>query len=108
MMYTLWTTRNKMVIERVFQRHVYDSFFKFFAFLQRLHPLVRPRDRDRLQLYLDALLTSTIGSPSVRVRLSLPLWWSFLFLHCSFGHDRAVSPAFFPFEICSVLVVWML
>ncbi|KAE8766362.1 dna replication licensing factor mcm2 [Hordeum vulgare] len=34
MMWTLWTTRNKMVIERVFQRRASDSFFKFLAFLQ--------------------------------------------------------------------------
>ncbi|KAE8797566.1 hypothetical protein D1007_27219 [Hordeum vulgare] len=32
--WTLWTTRNKMVIERVFQRLASDSFFKFLAFLQ--------------------------------------------------------------------------
>ena len=58
MMWTLWTTRNKMVIERVFPRRASDSFFKFLAFLQHWHPLARPRDRDRLQLYLDALLSS--------------------------------------------------
>ncbi|KAE8779383.1 dna replication licensing factor mcm2 [Hordeum vulgare] len=56
--WTLWMTRNKMVIERVFQRLASDSFFKFLAFLQHWHPLVRPRDRDRLQGYLDALLMS--------------------------------------------------
>ncbi|KAE8769567.1 dna replication licensing factor mcm2 [Hordeum vulgare] len=56
--WTLWTTRNKMLIERLFQRHASDSFFKFLAFLQHWHPFVRPRDRDRLQSYLDALLTS--------------------------------------------------
>ncbi|KAE8781872.1 retrotransposon unclassified [Hordeum vulgare] len=56
--WTLWTTRNKMVIEGVFERHASDSFFKFLAFLQHWHPLVRPRDRDRLQGYLDALMMS--------------------------------------------------
>ncbi|KAE8775755.1 putative NOT transcription complex subunit VIP2 [Hordeum vulgare] len=56
--WTLWTTRSKMVIERVFQRHASDSFFKFLAFLQHWHPLARPRDRVRLQGYLDALLMS--------------------------------------------------
>uniref|UniRef100_A0A8I6X3U8 Reverse transcriptase domain-containing protein n=1 Tax=Hordeum vulgare subsp. vulgare TaxID=112509 RepID=A0A8I6X3U8_HORVV len=40
--WTLWTTRNKMVIERVFPRRASDSFFKFLAFLQLSHPLVRP------------------------------------------------------------------
>ena len=58
MMWTLWTTRNKMVIERVFPRRASDSFFKFLAFLQHRHPLARPRDRDRLQLLLDALVSS--------------------------------------------------
>ncbi|KAE8770779.1 dna replication licensing factor mcm2 [Hordeum vulgare] len=53
---TLWTIHNKMVIERVFQRHASDSFFKFHAFLQHQHPLGRPQDRVRLQGYLDALL----------------------------------------------------
>uniref|UniRef100_A0A8I6XL94 Reverse transcriptase zinc-binding domain-containing protein n=1 Tax=Hordeum vulgare subsp. vulgare TaxID=112509 RepID=A0A8I6XL94_HORVV len=56
--WTLWTTRNKMVIERVFPRRASDSFFKFLAFLQLWHPLARPRDRGRLQLSLDALLTT--------------------------------------------------
>ncbi|KAE8785065.1 abc transporter g family member 37 [Hordeum vulgare] len=60
--WTLWTTRNKMVIERVFQRHASDSFFKFLAFLQHWHPLARPRDRVRLHGYLDALLMSADGS----------------------------------------------
>ncbi|KAE8796507.1 Signal recognition particle 54 kDa protein, chloroplastic [Hordeum vulgare] len=57
--WTLWTTRNKTVIERVFQRHACDSFFKFLAFLQHWHPLAMPRDRLRLQGYLDALLMSS-------------------------------------------------
>ena len=34
MMWTLWTTRNKMVIERVFPRRASDLFFKILAFLQ--------------------------------------------------------------------------
>ncbi|KAE8819358.1 dna replication licensing factor mcm2 [Hordeum vulgare] len=58
MMWTLWTTHNKMVIKKVFQRRAPDSFFKFLAFLQHWHPLVRPRDRDRLQCYLDALMVT--------------------------------------------------
>ena len=32
--WTLWTTPNKMVIERVFPLQVSDPFFKFLAFLQ--------------------------------------------------------------------------
>ncbi|KAE8816126.1 Signal recognition particle 54 kDa protein, chloroplastic [Hordeum vulgare] len=58
MIWTLWTTRNKMVIERVFQRHASDSLFKFLAFLQHWHPLARTQERNRLQCYLDALMTS--------------------------------------------------
>ncbi|KAE8783440.1 dna replication licensing factor mcm2 [Hordeum vulgare] len=58
MMWTLWTTRNKMVIEKVFQRHASDSFFKFLAFLQHWHSLVRTRDRDRLQHFLDTLMAA--------------------------------------------------
>ncbi|KAE8798766.1 hypothetical protein D1007_25950 [Hordeum vulgare] len=57
-MWTLWTTRNKMVIEKVFQRRASDSFFKFLAFLQHCHPLVRTRDRDRLQRYLDVSMVA--------------------------------------------------
>uniref|UniRef100_A0A453KKF4 Reverse transcriptase zinc-binding domain-containing protein n=1 Tax=Aegilops tauschii subsp. strangulata TaxID=200361 RepID=A0A453KKF4_AEGTS len=34
MMWTLWTTGNKMVIERLFSQRASDSFFKFLAFLQ--------------------------------------------------------------------------
>ncbi|KAE8814193.1 abc transporter g family member 37 [Hordeum vulgare] len=58
-MWTLWTTRNKMVIERVFQQRASDSFFRFLAFLQHWHPLVRTRDRGRLQRYLDTLMAAT-------------------------------------------------
>ncbi|KAE8799374.1 retrotransposon unclassified [Hordeum vulgare] len=65
MMWTLWTTRNKMVIEKVFPRCASDSFFKFLAFLQHWHPLVRTRDRGRLQHYLDALMAAArrLSSP---------------------------------------------
>jgi len=41
LMWTLWTIRNKMVIERVFLRRASDSMFKFLAFLQQWHPLSR-------------------------------------------------------------------
>ncbi|KAE8775676.1 Heparanase-like protein 2 [Hordeum vulgare] len=66
MMWTLWTTRNKMVIERVFKRRASDSFFKFLAFFQHWHPLVRTRDRDRLQRYLDVLMAAArrLSAPS--------------------------------------------
>jgi hypothetical protein len=47
-MSTLWTTRNKMVIERVFSRHASDSVFKILASLQLWYPLCRQRDRKRV------------------------------------------------------------
>jgi len=58
MSWTLWTTRNKMVIDKVFPKKASDSFFKFLAFLQHWHPLSRQRDCDRLGLMMDALLAS--------------------------------------------------
>ncbi|KAE8781876.1 hypothetical protein D1007_44816 [Hordeum vulgare] len=65
MMWTLWTTRNNMVIEKVFLRRASNSFFKFLAFLQISHPLVRTRDRDRLQHFLDVLMAAArrLSSP---------------------------------------------
>ena len=64
--WTLWTIRNKMVIERVLLRHASDSVFKFMAFLQLWHPLCRQRDAERLDGMLDTLLGATrrISSPS--------------------------------------------
>ena len=56
--WTLWTIRNKMVIERVFLRHASDSMFKFLAFLQQWYPLSRQRDRGRLDVMLDRLLVA--------------------------------------------------
>ena len=47
-MWTLWTIRNKMVIERIFLRRASDSMFKLLAFLQQWHPLSRQRDRGQL------------------------------------------------------------
>ena len=37
--WTIWTIRNRMVIERVFLRRASDSVFKFLAFLLSRHPL---------------------------------------------------------------------
>ena len=53
---TLWTIRNKMVIERVFLRRASDSMFKFLAFLQQWHPLSRHRDRGQLDDMLASLM----------------------------------------------------
>jgi hypothetical protein len=41
MSWTLWTTRNKMVIERVIPRRASDSVFKMLASLQLWYPLCR-------------------------------------------------------------------
>jgi hypothetical protein len=48
MSWTLWTTRNKMVIKKVFHQRVSDSIFKRLAFLQLWYPLCRQRDRERV------------------------------------------------------------
>ena len=56
MTWTLWTIRNKMVIERIFLRRASDSVFKFLAFLQQWHPLCRRRDRAQLDGTLQRLL----------------------------------------------------
>ena len=54
--WTLWTIRNKMVIERIFLRRASDSMFKFLAFLQQWHPLSRQRDRGQLDDMLARLV----------------------------------------------------
>ena len=54
--WTLWTIRNKMVIERIFLRRASDSMFTFLAFLQQWHPLSRQRDRGQLDDMLDRLV----------------------------------------------------
>ena len=56
MTWTLWTIRNKMVIERVFLRRASDSVFKFLAFLQQWHPLCRQRQKERLDGMIEDLL----------------------------------------------------
>ena len=64
--WTLWMTRNKMVIERVFLRRASDMLFKFLAFLQHWHPLSRRRDTDLLLHMTEALTTEArrLASPS--------------------------------------------
>ena len=56
LMWTLWTVRNKMVIERIFLRRASDSMFKLLAFLQQWHPLSRQRDRGQLDDMLARLV----------------------------------------------------
>ena len=54
--WTLWTVRNKMVIEKCFLRHASDSIFKFLAFLQQWYPLCRQQDRSQLDDLIAKLL----------------------------------------------------
>ena len=63
--WTLWTIRNKMVIERIFLRRASDSMFKLLAFLQQWHPLSRRRDRGQLDDMLARLLATArrLASP---------------------------------------------
>jgi hypothetical protein len=56
MSWTLWTIRNKMVIEHILLRRISDSVFNFLAFLQQWYPLYRQRDRERLDNMLEDLL----------------------------------------------------
>ena len=39
--WTLWTVRNKMVIERILPRRGSDSIYSFLALLQQWYPLCR-------------------------------------------------------------------
>ena len=104
MAWTLWTTRNKMVIERVFPRRASDSFFKFLAFLQHWHPLARPRDHDRLQLYLDALVASArrLSGRSLIPKLAPGGLLCFSFLHLG---AFVLWPQHFPFM--TLVVTWL-
>jgi hypothetical protein len=52
---TLWTTRNKMVIEKSFLPCVSDLVFKILAFLHLWYALCRQRGRDRVDSMLGAL-----------------------------------------------------
>jgi hypothetical protein len=64
MTYTLWTIRNKMVIEHVFPRRASDSVFKFLAFLQQWYQLCRQRDKTQLDHLLGALLEASRRLPT--------------------------------------------
>jgi hypothetical protein len=55
MSWTLWITRNKMVIEKVFPRRASDSVFKMLASLQLWYPLCRHRNKERVDVMLRAL-----------------------------------------------------
>jgi hypothetical protein len=55
MSWTLWITRNKMVIEKVFPQRASDSVFIMLASLQQWYPLCRQRDRAQVDDMLQAL-----------------------------------------------------
>jgi hypothetical protein len=59
MSWTLWTTHNKMIIERLFSRCASDSVFKILASLQLWYPLSRQRDMKRVDGMLRALQEAT-------------------------------------------------
>ena len=44
--WTLWNSRNKLVIERVIPCRVTDAIYKMCGFLQLWRPLSKRRDRD--------------------------------------------------------------
>ena len=46
--WTLWTVRNKLVIQRIPLRRATDALFKWSGYLQLWRPLSRPRERDAI------------------------------------------------------------
>ena len=63
--WTLWTIRNKLVIQRTPLRRATDALFKLSGFLQLWRPLSRPQDRDAISAFIADLR-------SMAVRLSPP------------------------------------
>ena len=63
--WTLWTVRNKLVIERIPLRRATDALYKFSGFLQLWRPLSRPLERDAISAFIADLR-------SMAVRLSPP------------------------------------
>ena len=64
--WTLWTIRNKLVIQRAPLRWATDAIFKLSGFLQLWRPLSRTQDRDAISAIIADLR-------SMAVRLSPPL-----------------------------------
>ena len=63
--WTLWTVRNKLVIERTPLRRATDALYKFSGFLQLWRPLSRLLERDAISAFIADLR-------SMAVRLSPP------------------------------------
>ena len=64
--WTLWTVRNRLVIQKVPLRRATDSIFKMCGYLQLWRPLSRPPDRDAIDRLLSDLR-------SLAFRLAPPL-----------------------------------
>ena len=58
MTWTLWTARNKLVIEHVIPSRATDSIYKLCGFLQLWRPLSKRRDRDSIDRIISALRTT--------------------------------------------------
>ena len=56
--WTLWCTRNKLVIERVIPYRVTDAIYKICGFLQLWRPLSKRRDRDVIDNIIAGLRSS--------------------------------------------------
>ena len=63
--WTLWTIRNKLVIQRIPLRRANDALFKLSGYLQLWQPLSLPQDRDAITAFIADLR-------SMAVRLSPP------------------------------------
>ena len=63
--WTLWTIRNRFVIQRIPLRRATDALFKLSGYLQLWRPLSRPQDRDAISAFIADLR-------SMAVRLSPP------------------------------------
>jgi hypothetical protein len=88
--WTLWSTRNKMVIEKIFLCQASDSVFKMLAFLQLWYTLYRQWYRERVDGMLRALQDAACHlTPSCR-RAS-PCFGTCLPFFVSVGHVCVVS-----------------
>ena len=56
--WTLWTGRNKLVIEHVISTRATDSIYKLCGFLQLWRPLSKRCDRDFIDMIISALRTT--------------------------------------------------
>ena len=64
--WTLWTVRNRLVIQHIPLQRATGALFKFCGYLQLWRPLSRPQDRDAITAFIADLR-------SIAFRLSPPL-----------------------------------